>query len=224
MYSSLNATYYYVLDGGANIVFIINDQWKFISSKGFTHPVYMISSGNSLYMTGYLNVWKLDQDLNILIQYNPRDYPSYRGISYNPPDGLIYVVAFGLNEIQVFNHDLTLIRRISTSPHQPWSITISSNQFYVGTTGGMILVYQNEKLINQFNGCGGNSAYLKSILFDPNGYMATSCYSTNKLYLFSPDGSFTVKSITTPAGPYYSGFDSIGRFFLISAYQISIYN
>ena len=46
-------------------------------------------------MTGNLNVWKLDQDLNILINYNPTGgTPLYRGINYNPSNGLIYIVAY----------------------------------------------------------------------------------------------------------------------------------
>ena len=133
--------------------------------------------------------------------YKPGGYPEYSGICYNPSNGLIYVAAtvYYLYEIQLFNLDLTLIRRFSTSPHDPWSITISLNQLYVGTAHtGIILVYQNEILINQFNGCNGNSVTLSSILFDPNGYMATTCWDpTNKLYLFSPNGSFT-RQITTP--------------------------
>ena len=176
-------------------------------------------------MTGSNNVWKLDQDLNILIRYNP-SYLGYFGISYNPSNGLIYVAAWNLAEIQVFNLNLTLIRRISTSPHYPCSITVSSNQLYVGTREGIVLVYQNESLIRQFNGCNGNSnSYITSILFDQNGNMATTCSDpTNKLYLFSPDGSFTYKSISTPSGPNYIGFDSKGRFIQISQNQITIYN
>ena len=128
MYSSPNATYYYLMDYGANKVFILNDEWKFISSRYFSSPTNMINIGNSLYMTGEYNVWKVDQDLNILRNYNPGGGPGYLGISYNPSNGLIYVAAYHLNEIQVFNFDLTLMRRISTSPHRPYSITISSNQ------------------------------------------------------------------------------------------------
>ena len=45
---------------------------------------------NSFYMTGSCNVWKLDQDLNILIKYNPGGYPGYLGISYNPSNGLLF--------------------------------------------------------------------------------------------------------------------------------------
>ena len=205
-------------------MFILNDQWSFISAKVFNNPAYMISTENNLYMTGEFNVWKVDKDLNILIEYYPGGYPYYRGISYNPSNGFIYVASYKFYEIQVFNLDLTFIRQVSTS-YEPWSITITSNQLYVGTNGGIVLVYQNESLIKQFNGCNGNVDWITSLLFDPSGYMATSCgYSTNKLYLFSPDGSFTNKSITTPDDPRYFGFDSKGRFIQISSKQISIYN
>ena len=117
MYSILNIFFYYVMDWGANKVFILNDQCSFIASKSFYYPSYMISMDNSLYMTGISNVWKLDQDLNVLMQYNPGGTPWYNGISYNPSNGLIYVAPWFLNEIQVFNLDLNLIRRISISPH-----------------------------------------------------------------------------------------------------------
>ena len=199
MYSSNNTTYYYLLDCGAGKVFILNDQWSFISSKVFCRPFNMISINNSLYMTGQWHIWKVDQDLNILINYDPGGHPDYHGISYNPSNGFIYVAAFRLKEIQIFNLDLTLVRRISTSPHEPCSITISSNKLYMGK-------------------------YI-SILFDPNGFMATTCYNPkNKLYLFAPDGSFTGKSITTTYRPTHIGFDSKGRFVIISNKQISIYN
>ena len=118
-----------------------------------------------------------------------------------------------------------MIRSLSTSPHDPFSITESANKLYVGTYGGMILVYQNEEIINQFNGCNGYSVLLLSILFDKNGYIATSCdYPIDKLYLYAPNGSFTGKSLTSPTSPRYIGFDSKGRFFQISSQQISVYN
>ena len=121
----------------------------------------------------------------------------------------------------MFNLNLPFIRHISTSPQTPWWITISSNQLYVGTLEGITLVYQNEILIQKFDGCNGNMTLLSS-----NGYMATSCEDSNKLYLFSPDGSFTNKSITTypEDWSYYIGFDSKGRFILISAYRTRVYN
>ena len=38
MYSFFNTTYYYVMDSWAHKVYILNDEWKFISFKTFTNP------------------------------------------------------------------------------------------------------------------------------------------------------------------------------------------
>ena len=87
------------------------------------------------------------------------------------------------------------------------------------------MVLQNEVIVNQFNGCGGNSVILTSILFDEYGYFATSCYEpTNKLYLFFANGTDTGKSMTTPTNTKYIGFDSKGHFIQISQNQTTIYN
>ena len=75
---------------------------------------------------------EVDQDLNILINYNAVSSSFLCEINYNPSKGLIYVVAENFKEIQVFNLDLTLIRRFSTSSYYQWPITESSNQLYVG--------------------------------------------------------------------------------------------
>ena len=82
--------YYYVMDFLKG-VHILNDEWKLITFKTFSFPVFMISVGNSLYMTGDKNVWKVDPDLNILINYNKTGgNPVFRGISYIPSNLLIY--------------------------------------------------------------------------------------------------------------------------------------
>ncbi len=63
---------------------------------------------------------------------------------------------------------------------------------YVGcSTGGTILVIKNNEIINNFNGCGGASDYVLSIIFDESGYMATSCYSYDKLYLYNKNLNYT---------------------------------
>ena len=229
MYSSSGTVYYYLMNMRDNKVYILNDEWKFISFKDFNSPINMITIGNSLYMTGDLNVWKVDKDLNILINYESNNlYAKYYGISYNPLNRLIYVAASNLLDIQVFDLDLALIRSLNTSPHIPHSITVSSNQLYVGTGGGIIIVYgiykknEDEKIINKFNGCDGNFDKVTSITFDQNGYMATCCL--RKLYLFSPNGSYTGKSITTLDYPQCICFDSKDRFIQLSYEQITIYN
>ena len=71
-------------------------------------------------MTSQYSVWKIDRDLNILINHQLTGAsPAFRGISYNQSNGLIDVVAEYLKEIQVFNLDLNLIRFFSTLPHTP---------------------------------------------------------------------------------------------------------
>ena len=43
MYSSSGTFYYYLMDYGASKVFILNDQWSFISYKVFNQPWNIIT-------------------------------------------------------------------------------------------------------------------------------------------------------------------------------------
>jgi hypothetical protein len=55
--------------------------------------------------------------------------------------------------------------------------------------------------------------------------MATICNDpTNKLYFYDTDGRYTGTFLSTPVKPRYIGFDTKGRFVLISTNQIIIYN
>jgi hypothetical protein len=223
-FSSCNASYY-VLDSSGR-VYILNDDWSYVSNKNFANPTYMITIENSIYMTGNTNIWKLDKDLNILIQYTSTGiYPYYRGIYYNSLNGFIYVAPSNLTEIQVFDLNLTYNHSISISSYKPYSITEYNNNMYVGTTNGTIIVIQNEVIINKFNGCNGIIITVTFILFDQYGYMATICSDpTNKLYLYNSNGTYTGTSLSTPKNPRYIGFDTKGRFILISTNQTIIYN
>jgi hypothetical protein len=225
-YSSCNASYY-VIDHGTSRAYILNGDWSYVSYKNFSYPTYMITIGSRIYMTGSSNIWKLDKDLNILIQFNStgNNTSKYRGIYYNSKNGFIYAAPMSLTEIQVFDLNLAYNHNISISPYKPYSISEYNNKMFVGTTNGTILVIQNEMIINQFNGCNGDSVQLTSILFDQYGYMATICSDpTNKLYLYNSNGTYTGTSLSTPVNPRYIGFDTKGRFILISYYQMIIYN
>ena len=65
MYLSYKISYY-AIDFVENKVYILNDKWSFVSSKTFAYPVQMITIGTSLYMSGDSNIWKLDDNLNVL--------------------------------------------------------------------------------------------------------------------------------------------------------------
>ena len=225
--SSCNASYY-VMDSGADKVYILNDDWSYVTYKTFTRPAYMITIGSSIYMTGGVNIWKLDKDLNILIQYNSYvtapDNPGYRGMYFNSSNGIIYVAPNNLKEIHAFYLSITYSHIISV-PYKPFSISEYKNIMYVGTTNGIVILIQNELIINQFNGCNGTSVTLTYILFDQYDCMATICSDpTNKLYLYNTDGTYTGTNLSTPSKPRYIGFDTKGRFVLISTNQIIIYN
>ena len=199
-------SYYYVSDLGLNRIFILNEDWSYVSNKTFLAPAYLTTIGNNLYATGYKNIWKLDQNLNILIQYTATGFstspgPYYMGIYYNSTNNLIYVAPNSLNVIEVFNLNLNLNHTFSISPNQPWSIAGYNNQMYIGANQGKILVLVNEVIIRTFNGCNGNSAVLSSVLFDSCGYMAITCYNYNQLYLYDPNGTYLSKNKVTPTLP-----------------------
>jgi DNA-binding beta-propeller fold protein YncE len=133
MFSPSNS-YYYVSDMGLDKIFILNESWSYVSFKNFNNPGYFTTIGNSLYVTGKTNIWKLDENLNIFIQYNATGTaPDYRGIYFNCTNNLIYVAPKAFNFIHVFDLNLILIHNISTSPHFPYSIAEYNNQLFVGT-------------------------------------------------------------------------------------------
>jgi hypothetical protein len=113
-------SYYYVSDYYLNKTFILNESWSYVSSKTFTRPAYLIKIGNSLYATGQTNIWKLDLNLNILIQYNATGTaPDDRGIYINSTNNLIYISPAVFNVIHVFNLNLSLSHSFSTSTYNP---------------------------------------------------------------------------------------------------------
>ncbi len=220
-----SSSYYYVSDSGLKKIFIFKERWSYYSSKEFASPAFFSTIGNSLYATGDKNIWKLDQNLSILIQYNATGTnPNYRGIYINSTNNFIYIAPRSFNVIHVFNLNLSFSHNISTSSYKPYSISGYNNQIFVGDDAkGTILVIENKKIKHIFNGCNRNLVVLTYILFDDCGLMATSC-SNNKLYLYYPNGTYIGKSLNTPPNPRYIGFDSKGRFIQISWEKISIYS
>jgi hypothetical protein len=217
-------SYYYVSDFWLSKIFILNESWSYVSSKVFSNPVYFTTIGSSFYAAGAQNIWKLDQNLNILTKHTEfGPFPRYKGIYYNSANNWIYVAPSDLNVIHVLDFNLRFHHTFSISAYQPWSIAEYNKQMYVGTSNGTILIIEKEVIIRTFNGCNGNAVALSYILFDQCGLMATSCHN-NQLYLYYPNGTYLGKNFITPVGPFYIGYDSNGRFVQISSTQINIYN
>ena len=222
MFNSVN-TSYYITDYSNNRVYKISDTWEYVSFKYFLKPTYIRAISSDLYISADSYIYKADNNLNVLNQYNGTGTLNYHGIYYNPHETLIYIASVSVKAIHVFDLNLSLNDSISTSTYAPYSIVCFDSQIYVGTSIGVVLVIANKIIINTFDGCLGNSGPLKYIIFDQFGYMITTCYSVDKIYLYNSNGTYAGKSLATPMGSFYTEFDSIGRFVLGTRNQVSLY-
>jgi hypothetical protein len=220
---SSNISFYYIPDTLKNYIYIFDYQWHYADYKYFTSPTYIISVGSNFYISGENNMWKTDQNLNLLAQYSTNNDPFYQGIYYNSTSSYIYVAANKKSSIHVFDLNLKHVESFSTQSYYPWSIAGFNNRMYIGClTSGKILVIVNRNIIATLNGCNGQYDDVTSIIFDQSGYMATSCNKTGNLYLYNNNLSY-VGFFISIANPMSIGFDSRGRFVVVSKYQISLY-
>ena len=93
-----------------------------------------------------------------------------------------------------------------------------------GCYGGQILVVENQVIVQNFQGCNDAYDYVTSIAFDQYGYMATTCYSTNRIHIHNVNGIYTNKSVITSNYPRYVAFDSQNMLVLVSNNQITFYS
>ena len=220
-------TRYYAISYVNSIIYILNDDWQYISNKSIGYyPYHMTSIANNLYIVGINNLWKTDKDLNVLITYNMKNsIRSYWDLYLSPANNLIYVSAPYNSLIHVFDLNLNLIDTISTLTYQPRSISSLNSKLYVGCDTGIILVIENKQITSSIKICYGvnsNSDMVSTILFDQSGYMAAGCYISDQIYLYN-NFSFTGKSIYLQNYLQNMGFDSKGRFIVISSSYILIY-
>ncbi len=214
-------TSYYVIDSLANIIFLLNDNYGYITKKTFSNPNYIVNVNSSLYITGGSNIWKTDKYLNILITYSTTTVHNYNIILFNCTENLIYVAPSAHNYFQVFDLNLTLYNNVSVSPHNPRSLAEYDNELYVGTLADFVLVVVNKAIIRSFTACSGSR--LSSMVFDEFGLMAIACRDNNLVKLFYSNGTYTTKSLATTNIPVYVGFDTKGRFVMSIRTFLNIY-
>jgi hypothetical protein len=154
---------------------------------------------------------------NKLLTYT-KLYAYYNGIYFSCTMNLIYAAPSGLTYIQVFDLNLilnyTIDLSLNFSLNCPVSISEYNNELYVGTNNGLVLVIVNKIVIRYFSGCSLVPIY--SLVFDNCGLMAITCSAYNLINLYYYNGTSTRKNLTTP-GIVYVGFDSKGRFVLLSS-------
>ena len=170
MLTSLNTTYYYISDYIAFKIYMFDDNWTFIASKSYNSPLYMITVDSNLYISSDTNVYKTDEILNLVSQYNASGLVYYRGLYLDSSRGVIYIVANHLGVIQIFDLNLLMNDSISIPyPYIAYSITGYNNQIYVGTESGTILVLVNKIITSTFNACNRYGLVIASIVFDQYG-------------------------------------------------------
>jgi hypothetical protein len=81
--SSSNPIRYFVTHYYQHKIFIFDEEWNLISEKSsFTHAHSMISVAKNFYMTGWGNELKIDEQLNVFINYTDSD-AGYNGLYYS---------------------------------------------------------------------------------------------------------------------------------------------
>ena len=218
-----NQTLYYVTNYANGLIFAFDENWNNLFNKSsFASAVYIAVRDDILYISGQANIWKTDKDLNVLIQYNTVGTPYY-GIYYNSSNDFIYSAAVYSYAIQIFDSNLTLNYSITTLSYYPWSIVVNNNQMFVGVMfSGIILVISDNQIINQFNGCSGNSVTVYGLIIDEINNIAAGC-SDNQMYLNSINGTYK-NAIPLAMQPRYFSFDSNSKILIVTDTEIDIYN
>jgi hypothetical protein len=213
-------TSYYVTDYWGHIIFLLDDNYDYVTNKTFIHPAYMLTINSNLYITGYSSIWKTDKYLNVLETYTSTG-ANYRGIYFNSTENLIYIADSYNSDFLIFNMNLSLEYKVSVSPYYPYSFSEYNNELYIGTTSNMVIVVDNKVIIRNFSACSGST--LNFIYSNNFGLMAINCETINEINFYYSNGTYTGKSLATFQKPVYVGFDSKGRFVIILKNQISIY-
>ncbi len=219
----VNATYYALdnLNSTHSNFVLYNRNWKYLTYK--TMPIYAPSSiqslNNELFITGNGGIYKTDKSL-ILVKSYTTSGPLYRGIYHNNTTDVIYVANWYFNKIDLLYRNLSFIRSLNLI-NNPWALTEKNGKLYVGFTDGSISVIENNLVVKNITTlCPG---WITSILIDANELMAVLCLNQNKLYLYSTNGSYTGKSMTTSSSPQYINFDLNGHFIIVGGNQINLY-
>ena len=182
-------------------------------------PNQMVTVGDTFYIAGFSNIYKTDKYFNVIKNFysNASDFT---GIYFNSTSNRLYISSFFHKKIYEFDENLTLLDSFNASVYIPCTLRGNNNQLFVGTEDGNLLVMVDKVLTQTIKVCQG---LLTSVTFDQYGYMAAACAEPNILKLYHINGTFTGSNMTA-SYPQDTGFDSKGRFIILSDFKISIYS
>ncbi len=218
-----NATYY-ALDNinSTHSNFVLYDRnWTYLTHK--TMPIYLPYSiqsiNNELFIAAFNGIYRIDKYFNFVGSYN-KTGAVYKGIYHNYTTDILYVVRAGSNRLDLFFRNFSFISSINFT-NQPYAITEKNGKLYVGLSNGVICVIENNLVAKNITTlCTG---YISSILIDANDLMGVICWSNSMLYLYTTNGSYIGKNMTTPSGPRFMNYDLNGHFIIAGSSQINLY-
>jgi hypothetical protein len=181
-------------------------------------PYSITSIKNELFITGYNGIYKSDKSLNIVKSYI-RIFAEYAGIYYNSTSDILYASSWNSKKIDLFYRNLSLISSLYFT-NSPWALTEKNGKLYVGLYGGVISVLENNFVVKNITTLCTRT--ITSIVIDANELMAVLC-SNNMLYLYTTNGSFTGKNMTTSTYPRFMNYDLNGQFIIAGQSQINLY-
>jgi hypothetical protein len=183
-------------------------------------PYSIQSINNELFIAAFDGIYKLDKSFSLVKYYN-RTSSVYTSIYHNRTSDILYVASFGSNNrIDLFYRNLNFINSLSFT-NSPYALTETNGKLYVGLSGGVISVLENNLVVKTITTlCTGT---ITSIVIDINELMAALCYSNNMLYLYTTNGSYTGKNMTTPSNSRFMNYDLNGHLIIAGQSQINLY-
>jgi hypothetical protein len=183
------------------------------------YPISIITINNKLFTTANIGIYKSDNALNLIESYIRTD-AYYKGIYYYYTADILYVASYSSKRIDLFYRNLSFISSISLT-NIPYALTEKNDKLYVGIEGGLISVVENNLVVKNITTMC--TSYIRSIVIDANDLMGVLCWINSMLYLYTTNGSYTGKSITTPLSPRFISYDLNGYFIISNANQINIF-
>ncbi len=230
-------TNYYFTSYSNNTIFVFDDNWNYLYNKAFSSPLSIVTVGDIFYVTNSTSIHKTDKNLKINKTYTMNYCCNwYSAFYYNQTSNLMYVGGFTSNRIDILDSNLNIVENFYLTENFTVS-TIQGHKNYLyigiasinnGSAGGKILVLLNNVIVQNVYGCFNSYILLSlkvfSILFDENGYMATSC-NDGQANLFNQSLSYIYKSTNFDSALSFMSLDSKNRLITLSVYNvINIYS
>ena len=223
-------TYYTVdFDYAINRVVTFDQYWNYqnYSSLPFAATYTTKYVNGYFYFTADSYFYKTDMTFKTASNYYRSSNVFYRQMYYDSTSSKFYVAPCGLQVIQVFDTNCSLVHNISLGNNYPYGLNYFNGSFYIGTkSGNQILVLKNGIITDQFHVtlCSIASLWgVISITFDSYGYMAITCFTDNRIVLTDSNGINYNKFLYTSSRPYISQIDATGRFVLMTSQSLDIY-